>query len=118
MTSTDGKVVAVTGAASGLGACCAALLAERGATVIGIDRIHASPPPEGSWATLDLADVDAIAPAFGRIVADHGRLDGLVNAAGVMDTRRFAQITPPTSTGSSRSTCAAPSSSSKLQPMR
>ena len=91
----QGKVVAVTGAASGLGAACAELLAERGATVIGIDRIPApAPPPGGSWATLDLTDVEAIAPVFKAAVADHGRLDGLVNAAGVMDTRRFAQITP------------------------
>ena len=87
-------MVAVTGAASGLGAACAELLAERGATVIGLDRTPAPAPPGGSWATLDLADVDAIAPVFERAVADHGRLDGLVNAAGVMDTRAFGQITP------------------------
>ena len=87
-------MVAVTGAASGLGAACAKLLAERGATVIGLDRTQAPAPPGGSWATLDLADVDAIAPAFERAVAAHGRLDGLVSAAGVMDTRAFGQITP------------------------
>jgi NAD(P)-dependent dehydrogenase (short-subunit alcohol dehydrogenase family) len=89
-----GKVVLVTGAASGLGAACAALLGERGATVIGIDRQPAAPPPGGTWETLDLADVDAVAPTFRRATETHGRLDGLVNAAGVMDTRRFAQIAP------------------------
>ena len=86
MMSMEGKVVAVTGAASGLGAACAALLAERGATVIGIDRV----PGAGRWLTLDLAEIDAIAPAFASL----GRLDGLVNAAGVMDTRRFEDIGP------------------------
>jgi NAD(P)-dependent dehydrogenase (short-subunit alcohol dehydrogenase family) len=85
----EGKVVAVTGAASGLGAACAHLLAERGATVVGFDRT-----PGGSWTTLDLADAGAIAPAIERAVADHGRLDGLVSAAGVMDTRAFGQISP------------------------
>jgi len=90
----EGKVVAVTGAASGLGAACAQLLGERGATVVGIDRSPAPPPPGGSWETLDLADLDGIAPALGRAVARHGRLDGLVNAAGVMDTRRFDQTAP------------------------
>lgn len=90
----QGKVIAVTGAASGLGAASAQLLAERGATVIGIDRQPDLPLERGSWATVDLADVDAIAPALSEAVAVHGRLDGLVNAAGVMDTRRFDQINP------------------------
>jgi D-sorbitol dehydrogenase (acceptor) len=87
--SMEGKVVAVTGVASGLGSASAALLRERGATVVGLDRVAS-----GDWAQLDVADVDAIGPAFDRVLADHGRLDALVNAAGVMDTRRFGQITP------------------------
>jgi NAD(P)-dependent dehydrogenase (short-subunit alcohol dehydrogenase family) len=90
----EGKVVAVTGAASGLGAACAALLAERGATVIAVDRAPGAPPPGGNWVTLDLADVEATGPALQRAVEPHGRLDGLVNAAGVMDTRRFDGIAP------------------------
>lgn len=89
-----GKVIAVTGAASGLGAASAHLLVQRGATVIGIDRQSESSPDGGSWATIDLADVEAIAPALRRAVAVYGRLDGLVNAAGIMDTRPFDQITP------------------------
>ncbi|WP_166459319.1 SDR family NAD(P)-dependent oxidoreductase [Amycolatopsis pithecellobii] len=89
-----GKVVAVTGAASGLGEACVQLLVERNATVIGIDRQAAPPPPGGSWVTLDLADVDAIGPVLRHAVAEYGRLDGLVNAAGVMDTQPFARITP------------------------
>jgi 3-oxoacyl-[acyl-carrier protein] reductase len=88
------KVVAVTGAASGLGAACAELLADRGATVVGFDRQPSTPPPGGSWETLDLSDVDAIAPAFALAVERHGHLDGLVNAAGVMDTRAFGKIAP------------------------
>jgi NAD(P)-dependent dehydrogenase (short-subunit alcohol dehydrogenase family) len=90
----NGRVVAVTGAASGLGQACASLLAERGATIVGLDRSPGSPPPGGEWVTLDLADVAAIAPTMARITDRHGRLDGLVNAAGVMDTRRFERIAP------------------------
>jgi D-sorbitol dehydrogenase (acceptor) len=90
----NGKVVAVTGAASGLGAACADLLAGHGATVVGLDRQPLAPPHGGSWETVDLSDVDAIAPAFARALERHGRLDGLVNAAGVMDTRTFGEIAP------------------------
>ena len=90
----DGKVVAVTGAASGLGAACAELLAQRGATVIGIDRSAAIAPPGGDWLTLDLRDVETIAPAMTELVARHGQLDGVVNAAGVMDTSPFDRISP------------------------
>ncbi|WP_331748381.1 SDR family NAD(P)-dependent oxidoreductase [Streptomyces chartreusis] len=89
-----GKVVMVTGAASGLGAACVELLLKQGATVVGLDRQSAPPPPRGSWIPLDLADVSAIGPAVRRAVEQHGRLDGLVNAAGVMDTRPFMQISP------------------------
>jgi D-sorbitol dehydrogenase (acceptor) len=90
----EGKVVAVTGAASGLGAACLDLLVERGATVIGIDRTAAAAPPRGSWETLDLSDIESIAPSLDRAVEPFGHLDGLVNAAGVMDTRRFDQVSP------------------------
>jgi NAD(P)-dependent dehydrogenase (short-subunit alcohol dehydrogenase family) len=88
----EGKVVVVTGAASGLGKACAALLAERGATVIGVDRQEAEPPPGGSWETVDLTDLEMIPAIMRRCVENQGRLDGLVNAAGVMDTRRLLDI--------------------------
>ncbi|HVO53862.1 MAG TPA: SDR family oxidoreductase [Solirubrobacterales bacterium] len=89
-----GKVVVVTGAASGLGKACAGLLAERGAVVIGIDHRSADAPPGGGWETLDLREVEAIAPTLKRWAERYDGLDGFVNAAGVMDTRAFMEITP------------------------
>ncbi|MDE2596572.1 MAG: SDR family oxidoreductase [Sphingomonadales bacterium] len=65
-----GKVAVVTGAASGIGAGCAALFAHEGAQVIGVDR--------GDCDLTDEAQTNAL---FARIGADHGRIDVLVNAA-------------------------------------
>ncbi len=90
----NGKIVVVTGSASGLGATCAEVLAQRGATVICVDHRDGTPPPGGTWETLDLTDLDAIAPAVERWVALHSRIDGLVNAAGVAGTKPFLAIEP------------------------
>jgi D-sorbitol dehydrogenase (acceptor) len=87
------KVVVVTGAASGLGAACASLLAQRGARVVGIDVHPMAPPPGGAAVALDLADVDAIASTLATVAETHGRIDGLVHAAGIMQTQRFELIT-------------------------
>ncbi len=77
----------VTGAASGIGrATCARLLGE-GATVLGIDL--ASDPPAGlesdrfGYRCADVLDVDAVTATVTDLVADTGRLDGVVHSAGV-----------------------------------
>ena len=74
----DGAVVAVTGAASGIGAGIAALLAERGATVIGLDRLPA-PDGRGTWVTVDLASHTSIRAAVKRLPV----IDALCNVAGM-----------------------------------
>lgn len=66
----SGKVAVITGAANGIGAGCARLFAQEGATVIGIDR-----------AECDLTDEAATGALFKEIGARHGRIDVLVNAA-------------------------------------
>jgi 3-oxoacyl-[acyl-carrier protein] reductase len=70
-----GRVAVVTGAARGLGAAIAAELAARGATVVAAD-LDAQP-------SVDVADPAAVEALFARVVRDHGRVDMLVNNAGV-----------------------------------
>jgi len=86
----DSKSVLVTGAASGIGLACVARFAAEGATVIGVDLTEpqadlALPDgaPEVAFAQADVRDEDAIAAIVDAMVAEHGRIDGIVTAAGI-----------------------------------
>jgi meso-butanediol dehydrogenase / (S,S)-butanediol dehydrogenase / diacetyl reductase len=81
MTMTlQGRIAIVTGAASGMGAATARLLTEAGATVLGADV--ASHPAVALVG--DIADSVFCDAAVAKAVALHGRIDILVNAAGVI----------------------------------
>lgn len=74
-------VVLVTGASSGIGAAAARLLAERGHTVVGASR-RGEAPDGVRAARVDVDDDASVRAAVAAILADHGRLDAVVNAAG------------------------------------
>jgi NAD(P)-dependent dehydrogenase (short-subunit alcohol dehydrogenase family) len=76
----DGKVALVTGAASGIGLACARRFADEGAKVAGID-LHAG--PDGDVRVADVADEAAVTVTVDAVVRDHGRIDVVLNAAGV-----------------------------------
>ena len=72
-----GAVALVTGGASGIGAATAARFSAEGATVVTLDLA------EGVDHRVDVRDEDAVAGVVAAVVAAHGRLDVVVNAAGV-----------------------------------
>ncbi|WP_151524004.1 SDR family NAD(P)-dependent oxidoreductase [Serinicoccus kebangsaanensis] len=78
----DGLTALVTGGASGIGAAAAAALAARGARVAVLDR-----SPGGAEAALavqaDVADRASVESAVAEVVQRWGRLDIVVNSAGV-----------------------------------
>jgi len=90
----DGTVALVTGASSGIGAATATVLAAQGAAVAlaarrkdRLDELAASITDQGGTALVLEADItdDAQAEhAVARTVAELGRLDTLINNAGVM----------------------------------
>jgi 3-oxoacyl-[acyl-carrier protein] reductase len=72
-----GRVALVTGGASGIGAAVAERLHAGGAAVVTFD---ASPTADIRGDVTLSADLDS---AAGRVEAEHGRLDILVNSAGI-----------------------------------
>jgi 3alpha(or 20beta)-hydroxysteroid dehydrogenase len=85
MGRLEGKVALITGAARGMGHTTAELFAKEGATVIGGDVIEAE-PYEGAVEAVDLdvSSEEAWKRAIAGIVDKHGRLDVLINNAGVI----------------------------------
>jgi 3-oxoacyl-[acyl-carrier protein] reductase len=89
-----GQVAVVTGAGSGLGKAIALRLAAEGAHVVAWDRAGdvagaaereiVAAGGRASPLAADIADEAAVEAAMKGIVAAHGRLDVLVNSAGVV----------------------------------
>lgn len=99
----EGQVHIVTGAARAIGAEIAKVLGRRGATVVSFDlssadKTVAAVREAGGQAedqTVDVTDEAAVDAAVSRIIDEHGRIDGLVNNAGLfagIERRPFWEI--------------------------
>jgi hypothetical protein len=86
--SLDGQTVLVTGATRGIGEQIAAQLAELGATVYAGARDTAAISADDQRPVeLDVTDDETMRAAVDRIEAEAGRLDVLVNNAGIAGPR-------------------------------
>jgi 3alpha(or 20beta)-hydroxysteroid dehydrogenase len=94
MGRVDGKVVLITGGASGQGAAEAAALAAEGATVIAADvQEPLETPPAGvTYRRLDIGSQEDWQETAAWLQAEHGVAHGLVNNAGVVLRDRVRDI--------------------------
>ncbi len=85
MLAERGRVALVTGAAAGIGEAAAEALARAGFTVYGTSRRAAPGDRRGAvtFLALDVTDDASVAAAVGEVLDRSGRLDVLVNNAGI-----------------------------------
>ena len=76
-------IVFITGISSGFGLETAKLLAQEGHTIYGTVRREVEQLPQVHYLKLDVRDREAVAKAIDGIVEKEGRIDVLVNNAGM-----------------------------------
>jgi NADP-dependent 3-hydroxy acid dehydrogenase YdfG len=121
-TNIAGKVVVITGASSGLGEATARYLAARGATVVlgarRVDRLQALVEDitgDGGKAialATDVTDAAQVQVLVDAAVARYGRIDVLLNNAGLMPPRHSSGARSTTGIAPSMSTSRASSPAS------
>ncbi|NPD66596.1 SDR family oxidoreductase [Lichenicola cladoniae] len=92
----DGKVAIVTGAASGIGRATVELLHARGASVVAEDRdpeVRAMARPGVFPLVADVAEDGAARQAVAAAIEQFGRLDVLVNNAGIIINKLVVDMT-------------------------
>lgn len=92
MSRLAGKVVVVTGAARGQGAAEVRALAAEGAVVVATDVLDFPAPPRVLQRRLDVTDEDGWAALADWLRAGYGRVDALVNNAGVAARERLPEV--------------------------
>ena len=98
--SMAGKIVAVTGAGSGLGEATASAFEEAGSTVVWLDRnrdalarLEGRASPPHLVTACDVSDEAQVDATIAEITARYGRVDIVVNCAAVDHTYWVEQLT-------------------------
>ncbi|WP_433676046.1 SDR family NAD(P)-dependent oxidoreductase [Microbacterium gorillae] len=115
MGSMDGLVAVVTGGAQGIGAAIGRRLHEEGATIAVLDLNPDIADAAFSAYRADISDRASVTEAIEQVAADHGRIDILINNAGIgaqgdiaaNDDDEWARVLSINVTGIARVTSAA-----------
>jgi 3-oxoacyl-[acyl-carrier protein] reductase len=87
------RICLVTGAAQGIGAATVAKFAAEGAVVIGCDRRTGAVPGVAAMHAVDVTKRDEVDALVAAVLAAHGRIDVLVNNAGITKDARLVKMT-------------------------
>ncbi|MCK0114070.1 SDR family oxidoreductase [Ornithinimicrobium sp. F0845] len=79
------RVALVTGASRGIGAILAGAFREAGWQVVGLSRGGSDDPTGSPTVACDVTDEAAVGTAVEAVIAEHGRIDLLVNNAGLVE---------------------------------
>ena len=79
----EDKVCIVTGASRGIGAAICSRFLEEGAVVYALSRTQPEHSEGASWLACDVSDEASVEAAVAKVMAEKGRIDVLVNNAGI-----------------------------------
>ena len=88
----EGKVAIVTGGAKGIGAETARVFAAEGARVTVWDVTGAAPEGGIAFRDVNVTEPASVRAAVDAVVSEHGRIDVLVNNAGILRDAQLVKV--------------------------
>jgi len=98
-----GKTIVITGGSSGIGRQCAVTCSHMGATAVVFGRDHEKLevtrslmeyPEKHSFVSVDLTEYNKVEDEIRKVVSTKGRINGLLNCAGISTTLPLNAISP------------------------